>query len=172
MAPTPLDRKTINISGNIVIATGRSEAGREAPVAPAIGPALAESEIQKLLRAVCFAFVCVVLFISSFRNILASLLDGRQLPAVSHFVFGNETLLLILSLLLPITGIATLFWKTSANPQDHVPRPLGPLRPFPSFNSKSPNPREHKTHKKKRKHTKQNSVRYHPGIALKHSNNR
>lgn len=42
---------------------------------------------------------------------MADMLEGKRLPALSQFVFGNETLLLVLSLLLPAIAIATLFWK-------------------------------------------------------------
>jgi hypothetical protein len=96
----------------------------EDPGSNALPPATrpANSEILAVLKALRFAFVSAVLFLSyfplrftlatsAFRNILRDMLEGRRLPVVSQFVFSNETFLLILSLLLPAAAIATLFWK-------------------------------------------------------------
>ena len=42
---------------------------------------------------------------------MADMLEGSHLPLVSQFVFGNQTLLILSSLLLPTIAVTTLFWN-------------------------------------------------------------
>jgi hypothetical protein len=99
-----------------------SGAEQNSPETQTANVATGPSEISIVLHALRFALVSVVLFLSyfplrlilwipAFRRIMADMLEGSALPAVSKFAFGNEKLLLFLSLLLPAAALATLFWK-------------------------------------------------------------
>ena len=81
---------------------------------------LLPSEIYRLARSIRFAFVSIVLGLAylnirsslsifAFRQIFRDMLNGKTLPVLTEFVFSSGTVLIVLSLLIPLFAIGTLF---------------------------------------------------------------
>lgn len=81
------------------------------------------NELTRLGRATRFAIVCVVLGvsyftissclgISRFSKIFADVLgENETLPAITTFVLGARTVLLVLSICIPVAAVALLFTR-------------------------------------------------------------
>ncbi len=77
-------------------------------------------EIVRLIKAVRFAFVAVVLSVAYFaacsslnigtcEQVFRDMLVGKPLPEITTFVFDVRYILIITSLLVPLLAIGTLF---------------------------------------------------------------
>ena len=81
---------------------------------------LLSPEVYRLARSIRFAFVSIVLGLAylnirsslsifAFRQIFRDMLNGKALPVLTEFVISGSTLLIVLSLLIPLVAIGTLF---------------------------------------------------------------
>jgi hypothetical protein len=84
----------------------------------------ASAEMWRIVRAVRFALVCLVLGLSyfdirvslaipNFQRIFADMIEGTALPPVTNLVINGQWALVTCSFLLPATALGTFFFRAS-----------------------------------------------------------